>query len=194
MRYRKFTADYLFTGHEILSRDYVLITDPAAKVIDIIGKEEAGDDIENFNGLLTPGFINAHCHLELSHLKGSIPTRTGLLEFVQQVMKQRTAPDKVKLDAMRSAEQEIFNSGTVAVGDICNTSDSIAVKQKTKLNWHNFIEVSGFVPADAKKRLSAGKIILDQFSISNNQNGNSLSPHSPYSVSKKLFRLLKTLS
>lgn len=190
MSYRKFKADHIFTGHEVLYRNAVLITDLNGKIIEIVDENDAGDDIEHFKGILTPGFINAHCHLELSHLKGIIPNGTGLVDFVQKVVIQRSAPDEVKFDAMRLAEQEMYNSGTVAVGDICNTADSLTIKQKSKLRWHNFVEVSGFTDAAAEMRFNAAKKIAEQWSMVDSPW--SIVPHAPYSVSKALFHLINS--
>ena len=188
--YRKFTADYIFSGQEILPANKVLITTEEGTIIETIDKEEAGDDIETYKGIITPGFINCHCHIELSHMQGVVPTKTGLVEFVQQVMKNRNAGEEAKITAMHAAEQELCNSGTVAVGDICNTTDSIELKQNSKLHWHNFIEVSGFVDAAAEKRFSDAKNILNEFNSKLGTQYSTLSPHAPYSVSKTLFQLL----
>src|SRR5260370_15633873 len=103
MHFRKFKADYIFTGKELLHQDYVLIIDEEAVIIDIVDKKDAGDEIEIFNGILAPGFINSHCHLELSHLKGVIPNGIGLVSFVQQVMNMRIAGDEEKFYAMCTA-------------------------------------------------------------------------------------------
>ena len=190
--YRKFTADYIFTGYEILSGQPVLITDPTGAIIEIVDQNDAGEEIETYNGLLTPGFINAHCHLELSHLKDFIATNTGLVEFVQQVMTNRNSPNEMKLAAMVNAAAEMYQSGIVAVGDICNTTDSIPVKQQSKLLWHNFVEVSGFVDKAAKQRLDEVKTIFEDFLLTGANQKATLSPHAPYSVSKSLFHLLNT--
>jgi cytosine/adenosine deaminase-related metal-dependent hydrolase len=189
MHFRKFKADNIFTGAEFLGPDRVLITDDKGVILDIISIEKAGGDIEILDGILTPGFINAHCHLELSHLKNVVPPKTGLVQFVQQVMTKRGASDEEKQDAMQKAEQELYQSGTVAVGDICNTADSLSIKQKSKLYWHNFIEVSGFVDGVAGKRLDDAKTVLAQFKSeeSKAKSESTLSPHAPYSVSKTLF-------
>jgi len=188
--YRKFTADHIFTGHQILSGNEVLITDQSGKVLDMVPTELAGDGIQYFKGMLSPGFINSHCHLELSHMRGVIPRHTGLVEFVQQVMGKRTASMEERLSAMQAAEQELYQTGTVAVGDICNTTDSIEVKKSSALRWHNFIEVSGFVGVVAQKRLDAIKDVAQAFLQSGSAQGVSLVPHAPYSVSEKLFQLL----
>jgi cytosine/adenosine deaminase-related metal-dependent hydrolase len=185
MTVKKFKADHLFTGHTIKPANAVLITDPAGIILDILDEKDAGDDIEIFKGMLSPGFINAHCHIELSHLKGLIPPGTGLVNFVQQVMTKRGATEEEKHAAIQKAEEELYESGTVAVGDICNTTDSLAIKQKSKLHWYNFIEVSGFVDAAAEKRFSDARDILAQF-----KSPQSITPHAPYSVSKTLFELL----
>ena len=188
--YRKFTADYIFNGHEILQAPAVLITDAAGTVVEIVNAEEAGEDVEVFTGLLTPGFVNAHCHLELSHLKGRVPEGTGLVNFVQQVMSSRAATAEVKQEAMLTAQGEMYEGGIVAVGDICNTPDSIAAKQRSKLLWHNFMEVSGFFDAVADIRLDEITKVYGQFKATKTLQKVSLSPHAPYSVSKKLFQLL----
>ena len=89
MTYRKFKADYLFTGSTTLNKGHVLITDAHGRFIDIVDENDAGNEIEILKGMLTPGFINAHCHLELSHLKNVIPENTGLVAFVFKVFKGR---------------------------------------------------------------------------------------------------------
>ena len=188
--YRKFKANHLFTGYEILTGNNVLITDETGSIIEITGEKDAGDNIEILNGILTPGFINCHCHLELSHMKGIVPPKTGLADFVQQVMSRRNEVEETKLTAIQNAEQELYNSGTIAIGDICNTTDSIFIKQKSKIQFHNFIEVSGFVDATAEKRFNNAKSIQDEFKIQNSKFKISLSPHAPYSVSRALFQLL----
>ena len=184
--YRKFTADNIFNGYEILPGNFVLITSEDGVVADITDRTDAGDDVEIFEGLLCPGFINAHCHIELSHLKDVIPAGSGLVEFVQQVISNRILFEEVKITAMKAAELEMYNNGIVAVGDICNTADSILIKQQSKLYWHNFIEVSGFVDGMAAKRLADIKKIQEIF-YNNHLVPATLSPHAPYSVSKTLF-------
>jgi aminodeoxyfutalosine deaminase len=198
MKHNKFSATQLFDGYNFLPAGKVLLTSAEGVIIDIVNTEDAGDDVQYFEGILTPGFINCHCHIELSHLKNAIPQHTGLVNFVQQVMSKRTASNEEKLAAMQTAEAEMYNSGTVAVGDICSTSDSLLIKQNSKQHWHNFIEVSGFVDAGAQKRLTEIQSVAEKYSIFNlacRQAGiqYSIVPHASYSVSKKLFELINNL-
>jgi aminodeoxyfutalosine deaminase len=201
--YRKFTANNIFTGHAMLPQGNVLITDATGVVTDIIDIKDAGDDIQFFNGLLSPGFINAHCHLELSHLKGIIPQKTGLVDFVFKVITQRHFAGAQILAAIETAENEMLQNGIVAVGDICNNTLTIAQKKKQRLRYHNFIEVSGFVPALAQDRFEKSTIILEQYLSELKENTqcspdsnrdkvqcSTLSPHAPYSVSPQLFEFI----
>ena len=65
--------------------------------------EESG--LEFYNGILIPGFVNAHCHLELSHLKGRIPERTGMAGFIRSVALERDDESEDRIQsAIRSAD------------------------------------------------------------------------------------------
>ena len=89
MAYRKFRADQLFTGQEMAGEDAVLVMDEEGRVQTILPLAEAGDGVEQLRGILSPGFINCHCHLELSHMKGILPEKTGLVDFLLGVLRSR---------------------------------------------------------------------------------------------------------
>ena len=114
MSYRKLKADYLFDGFQMLPADSVLICGEQGKIEEIVAEHEAGSDVERFSGMLVPGFVNCHCHLELSHLKGLIPEKQGLIHFVLSVMGQRFQPFPLKQEAILNAEKEMLSSGIVA--------------------------------------------------------------------------------
>ncbi len=103
MRTLKFRGNRLFDGYTFREDDSVLITDESGKIKGIIPVAAAGDDVQHLQGIIAPGFINCHCHLELSHLKGMIPTGTGLVDFVLAVVQQRHFPDTVILEAVENA-------------------------------------------------------------------------------------------
>ncbi len=191
MRYRKFQADHLFTGHDMMGREMALVTSEAGQVQEIIPAAEAGDDIENFHGLLMPGFVNCHCHLELSHLKERIPEKTGLVDFVFAVVTQRHFPEAEILEAINRAENEMLENGIVAVGDICNNILTLPQKQRNRLHYHNFIELSGWLPKLAAARFAAGKSIYDEFSRQLPEGRLTMAPHAPYSVSDELWNLMQ---
>lgn len=144
---------------------------------------------KHYEGALIPGFINTHCHLELSHLKGKIPTHTGLLKFVEQVMKNRFSGDAEIMEAMKNADQEMYENGIVAVGDISNKGISSTVKFNSNLYYHTFIEAIGFNPAHAGLIISKALNIKAQFAPLMA----SIVPHAPYSVSDELFKEIAAL-
>lgn len=196
--YKKLTATQIFNGFELLPVGRTLIMDEKGKILDILPTEEAGDNIEWLEGWLCPGFVNAHCHIELSHLKNVIEERTGLVSFVQQVMTKRDALHSLREAAMQQALIELHRSGTVAVGDICNTTDSLSVKTNSPIHWHNFIEVAGFVNNVADFRIQQLAPVYQAFQNNSFPPNlfwrNTWSPHAPYSVSSNLFEKINHLT
>ncbi len=192
MAYRKFKADNLFDGYRFVEEDKVLITDEEGVIQDIVIDRDAGDDVQQFKGILTPGFINCHCHLELSHMKGLIPEGTGLIKFVLYVVQQRHFPQEEILQAIENAEDEMISDGIVAAGDICNNALTLLQKKKGRLYYHNFIEASGFNPQIADQRFQRSVDFFREYanSYSIPVESNSIVPHAPYSVADELWELI----
>lgn len=187
--YHKFKPQSLFTGHTMIEGgNTVVVTTQDGTIVDVIPASEAGDDCQQLNGILSPGFINAHCHLELSHLKGAIPTQTGLSEFVKQIVPKRAAAQEIIDAAIEASETEMFENGIVAVGDICNTADTITAKTKGKLAYYNFIEIYGLDPLLAAQKMEAGLSLQHEYI--NNGLRAVVVPHAPYSVPAALLQLL----
>lgn len=185
----KLAADDIFDGRRFLGPNRVLVLDASGAVSAVVPRSWAGDDIRQVEGWLCPGFINAHCHLELSHLKGNIPEHTGLPAFLTTVMEQRQPPrPEILQQAIEEAGQAMQAEGIVAVGDICNTAATLPYKVKSPVYWHSFIECMGFVDATAPQRLEHSATVYAQFRAQNQPA--SLTPHAPYSVSATLFRLI----
>ncbi len=157
-------------------------------VVDVIASTEAGDGIERFDGILSPGFINCHCHLELSHMRGHIPKHTGLVDFVLKVVNERHYEEPEILSAIEKAEEEMLHTGIVAVGDICNNTLTIPQKLKGRLMYHNFMEASGFPPPVAETRFNRSADFYNEYS--KRLPSNSIVPHAPYSVSPDMFRMI----
>src|ERR1700688_970729 len=192
MSYRKLKADYLFDGYQILPADSVLICGKNGTIEDVLDEHQAGSGVEEFTGMIVPGFINCHCHLELSHLKGLIPEKQGLINFVLSVMSRRFQPSVSKQVGILEAEKEMLDAGIVAVGDISNTADTEFVKKAKRLEYYHFIELLGWAPEMARARYDAGKKLADEFiALGLDEKHLSLVPHAPYSVSIELWNLMK---
>ena len=157
---RKFKAEQVFDGYS-LHQNKVLVTDDEGVIEALVSYEEAGEDTEWIEGILMPGMINAHCHLELSHLKNVIPSHTGLIEFLCSVVTKRNFSEELIQQAIIDAEEEMYLNGIVAVGDIGNTADTAAVKRKSKIHWYNFVEVLSFpISRQNNKCNITGKLLI----------------------------------
>ncbi|MBK9984954.1 MAG: amidohydrolase family protein [Saprospiraceae bacterium] len=148
------------------------------------------DLLEYHKGILIPGFINSHCHLELSHLKGRIPTGTGLLEFIKGVVSLREVSQDEIDAAIEEADAYMWSKGIQAVGDICNKPDTFSVKRRSKIKYYNFVEMFDFLQESRTDELTRG--YKDAFALA--PEPKSAVPHAPYSVSPGLFAQINQLN
>ena len=185
---RKFSAHYIFTGTgRILNKGIISLTDEGviSEIVDTNGELNEPAGVEFYSGIITPGFVNAHCHLELSHLRDKIPEHLGLPSFLKIVNEQRISdPLNVERDAL-NGDSELWRNGVVAVGDISNTNVTFPLKSKSKIVYHTFVEALGISSNRAERAFTlaanyyaeARKLGLPV----------SIVPHSPYAVSNELF-------
>ena len=194
MGYQKFLPDQLFDGYHFRENGQVLITDDNSVIRDIVPHRDAGDDVQLLEGILSPGFINCHCHLELSHLKNVIPPHTGLVEFLCSVVTKRDFPPEFIQQEITRAEKELFDNGVVAVGDIGNTADTADVKRESRIRWQNFVEVLSFTDEKATENFNHYQTVAAKLETALRTSGlrhrTSLVPHAPYSISPKTFELI----
>lgn len=166
----------------------VLGVDEDGRITAVLSREEAEaqgiTDIIFHEGILAPGFVNTHCHLELAHMRDKIPGKKGLVDFVQQVMKTRAADDYSIAVAMLAADIEMLEQGIVAVGDISNQAISRGIKLGSPVYYHTFLEVMGFNPATAAMSMERAEAFEKEFAGLDV----SVVPHAPYSVSTPLFK------
>ncbi|OQY01758.1 MAG: hypothetical protein B6I20_07430 [Bacteroidetes bacterium 4572_117] len=187
---RKISAHYVFPISSAPIKNGIIELDDNGTILNIIDpgkelKEIAG--LEFYSGILVPGFVNTHCHIELSHLKGRFAEHTGLPVFISQISKARVADENIILKAIKKADLEMQNNGIVAVGDISNTEYSFFAKKHSKIKYHTFVEVLSVSPENAMAAFKSCKNLENKFSDIGLSA--SLAPHAPYSLSKKLFRL-----
>jgi cytosine/adenosine deaminase-related metal-dependent hydrolase len=185
---RKISATYIFPGNRPPLKNGILICEDDGTVIDLIDTsgqlhEQAG--MEQYSGILVPGFVNAHCHLELSHLKGKIPKKTRLGRFLGFINKLRNLQEEDFEEAIKKADFTMKHAGIVAVGDVSNSYTSLETKRNSKIKYHTFVEAFGFHPSRAEKAFAFAEFVESMFREFDLPT--SITPHSPYSVSEGLF-------
>ncbi len=192
---RKIAATYIFPINQSPVKNGVLTCSDDGTIIEISKsnenlKEQSG--LEFYSGILVPGFVNTHCHLEFSHLKNEIEKNTGIGGFIGQINQLRNREESKKEKAIEISDKRMWHAGIAAVGDITNSDVTIKTKKKSKIYYHTFIESFGFHPSRAERAFEYAISIRDNY----NKNGlvNSIVPHSPYSVSEPLFEKIKTFA
>jgi len=184
-----FSADWVFPVSSPPIRNGVVAVNPNGEIKKIFTEADAERhhlDATRYQGAIVPGFINTHCHLELSHMLGQIPEQTGLVTFVQSIIKSRQgSAEQIKM-AMQNADRQMFENGIVAVGDISNQIASKEIKQGSEIYYHTFVEAMGFNPERANAIMDYANGIKSEFFPL----PASVVPHAPYSVSPELFSLI----
>lgn len=188
------TATQIHNGKTWLPEDTVLEVSDEGRIVHILKAASVPpDQVLHYEGILCPGFVNAHGHLELSHLKGQIAEGGELVHFIRAVMALRSsfsAAEKEK--AIAAALEEMKQNGIVALGDIANSPDTVTFRPGAGMHIHTFIEALGFTEEKAGDRFSFSEKLYRQFAA---QKGafilrQSIVPHAPYSISGKLFNLI----
>lgn len=189
----KITANYVFTGNAAPIQNGIIIIKNDGTVVDVIDPKKSTIDFEGvkkYKGIICPGFINTHCHLELSYLKNEIPQQTTLPDFVKElVQKRNNFSEEQKQTAIANAEQEMMKNGIVAVGDIANGNSTFQLKSEQTIYYHTFLEV---FEIDDKKAKDVFDKTTQLKTTYFNTHQISIVPHAPYSVSKSLLELIAT--
>lgn len=189
---RRISAQYVFTmAGRPLTRGIVTLADDGT----VAGVEDTGGILtesagtEFYNGIIIPGLINCHAHLELSHMRGLIPSGGGLGKFVEAVRTMREASQEEVVAAADSADRNMFAEGISACGDISNNALTKGIKRDSAISYLTFAEVFGTDPSVAAIRMSNAMKVVDE--LSESKLPVQITPHSLYSVSQPLWQMIR---
>jgi Cytosine deaminase and related metal-dependent hydrolases len=192
---KHFSAQFVFTNRSAkLKRAVITVKDDGT----IVKVEESREDlketqsVEFYNGIIVPGFVNCHCHLELSHLKGAIAEGSGLSDFIMNVRTLRDYDQKEIITAAKREDDDLFRGGVSLCADICNTPVTFNIKKRSRIRYINLTEAFGIDPEKAGKRMD--EVMLLGKAADDEGLTHYPIPHSAYSVSLPLFRMLKEKS
>lgn len=152
----------------------------------VLSVGQCGPDEDVQDVAVVPGFVNAHCHLELSHLHGKFRKGTGMAGFIDQINALRDwASDDVKTELVRKWMDKLWKDGVSAVADISNDASSFPVKQASPVYTRTFLEVFGTEPADCEG-VMASVTELDKVAQEYGIDA-APTPHSCYTMSPQLL-------
>ena len=199
MSIKYYTAHKIHSGTCWMSAGTILAFDELNTLVKIYSNATElplDASVQHIEGTLLPGMVNVHCHLELSHTKGTIEEGTGLVDFLIGVMQQRNQlSEDDKKSHIQSAIDRLVNTGCIAVGDISNSTDLVPFRPNAPLHFVTFVETMGCNPAMVEGRFNYAQKVKESFqSQSQSSKGYSLQqhivPHAPYSVIPELFKLI----
>ena len=181
---RRFAAKYVYT---LTSQDPLLnafVEVDGAGTVLRTGPCESGEEL--LDGAIVPGFVNAHCHVELSYMKGLFRKGTGMAGFIDQINALRDSfSQEVKLSCLKEAMDAMWDQGVVAMADISNCDDSFAVKASHPLYIRTFLEVFGAHPEDCPNVMEA-VLALQKKALALGLDA-APSPHACYTMSPELL-------
>ena len=180
---KRITAEYIYTlESEPIRNGFVEYEEDGT--ITAVGQCEAGEEV--MSGAIVPGFVNAHCHVELSHLHKKFRKGTGMAGFIDQINELRDwAGREVKQQLVQEWMDKMWNDGVSAMADISNDDSSFDVKKSHKMYTRTFLEVFGSEPEMCEgvmNDVTALKDVADEAGIDA-----APTPHSCYTMSPQLL-------
>ena len=181
---RRIASHYTLYNGE-LERNIVVEVDDRGTITNILRCDaiDSMASVEFFPGILIPGMVNCHCHLELSYLKGAIAEGEGYGGFARSIGAVRnnfTTEERIR--SARLADAQMWEEGVEAVADIANDDLVMEVKTQSKIEYHTLFEFFGLNNRDVEPH----------FDLANRYPRSFVTPHSTYSVQDEPFRQICT--
>ena len=161
-------ADAIVTGDAETLRDGAVVVDEAGQVVEVGAAAEvltrhAGAPVERIHGVVLPGLVNAHTHLELSALRGRVPGGAGFVPWVEQMIGVRAeSRPEDDSDAIEQAVADLDAFGTSAVGDISNSMSAVRPLARRGFVGRVFHEVFGIERGPLEERVAALPKIVEE--------------------------------
>lgn len=185
---RRIAAEFLFPlegGLDPIRNGFVQVEDDGT-IVGVGQCEDPSSEAEFYRGALVPGFVNSHCHLELSDLKGMFRRGTGMAGFIDQINELRDFKTKEeKIALIQDWINVMWGRGVSAMGDISNCSNSFAIKARSPMYTRTFLEVFGTEPKDCEGVMASVRALkaeADAVGIDA-----APTPHSCYTMSPELL-------
>lgn len=194
MSNKSIAAQYVITNTgKPLKNGVVTYNEESKEIISVTQLTKEIANTEHYNGVLIPSYVNAHCHLELCHLKNKVTSANSLIDFLYQMFKMKGS--SYDYDATQKADQYMYYEGVSAVGDIGNTADTAEIKSKSNIRYINFVELIGTTHDRCINDTVQYNDVFEKFTdYGLNEDDIVAVPHSPYFVSPELFDIINDIN
>ena len=140
-------------------------------------------EVDYGEGVILPGLVNAHTHLELSALKDSIRTTNGFHAWVKELIEKRADLDPETLkEGAASGIRDMFSSGCAVAGEISTLGITHDLFSESSLSGVWFQEILG----NSRNTVLKCKKGTNQHV--------SVAGHAPHTTSPDTLKRLKALS
>ena len=150
-----------------------------------------GEEVDFGEAIILPGLVNAHTHLELTAMRGSLEE----LEFPEWIDKLRASRNEIftdasLLDSARYGIAEGLAAGITTYADTCSSGVALPAMVEMGVRGIMYQEVFGPAPASRGAAMSE---LRDRLAACALPGGDAplvqlgVSPHAPYTVSDELY-------
>ena len=176
---RRIASHYALINGE-LERGIVVEVDDKGSITRVSHHDNIDNiaSVEFYPGILIPGMINAHSHLELAYLRGAIAEGTGFAGFAREIGRVRgNFTTEERLHAASVADSEMWHEGVEAVMDIANDEMIMPIKEHSKIEYHTLFELFGLNAKSAANH----RAMAERYQRAD------ITAHSTYSLQDDLF-------
>jgi cytosine/adenosine deaminase-related metal-dependent hydrolase len=173
------TATWIADGALALDGEVVVAAGPRAEV------EARHGAAEPLDAVLLPALVNAHTHLEVSHLRGQVPGGAGLAAWIASFVRAR-AGAREDPAAVERAVASLRACGVAAVGDVTNTLAALPALSHAGLAGRLFHEVYGLSEARIRAALAEAEAVRDAAPAPGPGLRIVPSPHAVYSTNPRV--------
>ena len=187
MATRRIAASYVYTleSEAPIRNGYIEFDENDGTILEVGVCEDPSAE-EFYEGALVPGFVNAHCHVELSHLHKKFRKGTGMAGFIDQINELRDwAGREKKAELVKEWMDKMWEDGVSAMADISNDDSSFEVKASHNMYTRTFLEVFGSEPHMCEGVMSD---VTELHKLASEQGLDAApTPHSCYTMSPQLL-------
>jgi cytosine/adenosine deaminase-related metal-dependent hydrolase len=141
--------------------DAAVAVSPTGEVLDVGAARDVlpryhGADVVRVHGVVFPGLVNAHTHVELSALRGRVAGGDGFVGWVDRFVGARlSVTEEEEREGVERAVRELDDYATAAVGDVSNRLTAVRSLARAGIGGAVFHEVFGSDEVQLRRAVAA---------------------------------------